>query len=493
MSRNERFLEKAQSLLPKLLKKEDVPVSDFSGEYGKEDVLTVDFAHNHAAYFQMEMDSAGSIEDAPALLHLKFCETKRELKESAGEYKGWIGKGWIQEEWIHVDEFPCQIYLPRRYAFRFVKITVEDTSPKYKVVFRKIKRTCVSSADENSVHVLHTEDSLLNEIDRVSIRTLGNCMQTVFEDGPKRDRRLWLGDLRLQALANYETFKNYDLVKRCLYLFGGLTDSRGMVPACVFEKKTPAMDDSFLLDYAMFYIPTLVEYYEYTQDKEVLDDLAPVALQQMELAFDYVDFCGVISPEGKRQDGSGYYGFVDWNEKLDKQCAMQGIMLYCLKYAEELCCLTGDEEKKQRYHHAYTQMKAASEKTFWDTEKKVFVSGPDRQVSFASQVWMILGGAISEEEGAQALANTECVNVKMVTPYMHHFYVTALIKCGKQKEAVYYIRKYWGGMIQCGADTFWELYDPDNEEESPYGDVRVNSYCHAWSCTPAYLLRMNKK
>ena len=36
------------------------------------------------------------------------------------------------------------------------------------------------------------------------------------EDGPKRDRRLWLGDLRLEALANYETYRNFDLVKRLL-------------------------------------------------------------------------------------------------------------------------------------------------------------------------------------------------------------------------------------------------------------------------------------
>ena len=77
----------------------------------------------------------------------------------------------------------------------------------------------------------------------------------------------------------------------------------------------------------------------------------------------------------------------------------------------------------------------------------------------------------------------------MVTPYMHHFYVTALLKCGERKKAVEYIRIYWGGMIRCGADTFWELYDPENENESPYGDVRVNSYCHAWSCTPTYFIR----
>ena len=46
-------------------------------------------------------------------------------------------------------------------------------------------------------------------------------MQTVFEDEPKRDRRLWLGDLRLEALANYETYRNFDIVKRSLYLLAG--------------------------------------------------------------------------------------------------------------------------------------------------------------------------------------------------------------------------------------------------------------------------------
>ncbi|MFC6644190.1 hypothetical protein ACFQBQ_00995 [Granulicella cerasi] len=48
---------------------------------------------------------------------------------------------------------------------------------------------------------------------------------------------------------------------------------------------------------------------------------------------------------------------------------------------------------------------------------------------------------------------------------------------------------YWGGMVRVGADTFWEVYDPKNSKASPYGDVHINSFCHAWSCGPAYLLR----
>ena len=48
---------------------------------------------------------------------------------------------------------------------------------------------------------------------------------------------------------------------------------------------------------------------------------------------------------------------------------------------------------------------------------------------------------------------------------------------------------YWGGMLNKGADTFWEFYDPEDTNASPYGGKIIHSYCHAWSCTPAYFLR----
>ena len=38
-------------------------------------------------------------------------------------------------------------------------------------------------------------------------------------------------------------------------------------------------------------------------------------------------------------------------------------------------------------------------------------------------------------------------------------------------------------------NTFWKIYDPAQPLRSPYGDIHINSYCHAWSCTPSYLLR----
>jgi hypothetical protein len=78
----------------------------------------------------------------------------------------------------------------------------------------------------------------------------------------------------------------------------------------------------------------------------------------------------------------------------------------------------------------------------------------------------------------------------MSSAYLYHYYIEALMKCGRNEEALRVIRSFWGGMIAEGADTFWEVYMPENKNFSPYGSVAILSYCHAWSCTPAYFLRL---
>lgn len=108
---------------------------------------------------------------------------------------------------------PCELKLPRRYAFRYLEILAIDTSAKFQVTVKDVSLTAVSLVDLDKVAPLSNLPQDLQKIDRVSLKTLQDCMQHVFEDGPKRDRRLWIGNLRLQAKANYVTFKNLDLVK----------------------------------------------------------------------------------------------------------------------------------------------------------------------------------------------------------------------------------------------------------------------------------------
>ena len=182
---------------------------------------------------------------------------------------------------------------------------------KYEIVIEDVNCIAVSSADMSTVSPLTEIAEDLIKMDKISLKTLQDCMQSVFEDGPKRDRRLWIGDLRLQAQANYYTFKNYDLVKRCLYLFGGLAQNEGRVGACLFIEPKLLVDDTVLYDYSLFFISCLYDYYEETKDLTVLKDLWEVAYRQAELALDRVDENGVV------RDSDDWWCFLDWHDELN--------------------------------------------------------------------------------------------------------------------------------------------------------------------------------
>ena len=125
---------------------------------------------------------------------------------------------------------------------------------------------------------------------------------------------------------------------------------------------------------------------------------------------------------------------------------------------------------------------------FWDEERQCFVS--NGQVSAASQVWMVLADVCSPEQAKAAMGKALALEEgpRMSTPYMHHYYVMALLRVGLRREAEAHLRRYWGGMLDAGADTFWEYWEPEKPGSSPYGGLIVNSFCHAWSCTPACII-----
>jgi hypothetical protein len=478
--RKAAWLEKAEALKPVLHRKTVHPVSGMPDHALTEnETIVLDFGQHFVGYLTLKLAAEGSHPDAPAWLSVKFCENSRELNETLEGYQGWISKSWVQQDQFHVDVLPAELSMPRRYAFRYVKIDVLALSSKYRLVLTDALAETVTSADDEKILPLEG-DPQDTAIDRVALRTLRSCMQDVFEDGPKRDRRLWLGDLRLQALTNSVTYRNFDLVKRCLYLFACAADQEGRLPACLFTEPRVEGDDTYMFDYSLFYIPTLQQYAETSGDRETMQDLLPIALHQLHLAERQFD------PDThliRDMDQMGWC-FVDWNLMLNKQFCAQAIWIYCAEAALRM-------KNVPELARQVAERKAAARTAWYDAERHLFVSGAERQVSRASQVWAVLAGIVEGEEAAACLdAVSACPEaIGMVTPYMMHHYVEALCRIGRKDAAKQVIREYWGGMIRHGADTFWELYNPQNPDESPYGSPVVNSYCHAWSCTPAWFLR----
>ena len=252
---NETFLEKADALKPSLYER-TVSVSrrgkvvpepgtwfgyrfvecEMPQSFWREDQIWLDFGEHCTGNLSFVVESLERYPDAPIRLHIKLAETLQEMGDRYEDYKGSLSSSWLQEETVTLDE-PGEVILSRRFAFRYVRITVKNTNTKIKL--NNVIVRAYTSANYSALKDGPQEERLAL-LDKIGVNTLAECMQSVFEDGPKRDRRLWIGDLRIQALVNYETFGNVDLVKRCLYLFAGYTDKGKKVPRdiCVNSKGT---------------------------------------------------------------------------------------------------------------------------------------------------------------------------------------------------------------------------------------------------------------
>src|SRR5690606_21371527 len=57
---------------------------------------------------------------------------------------------------------------------------------------------------------------------------------------------------------------------------------------------------------------------------------------------------------------------------------------------------------------------------------------------------------------------------KIVTPYMRFYELEALCAMGEQDYVLKEIKDYWGGMLDLGATSFWEEYNPDKKGEEHY-------------------------
>lgn len=481
MIRNEKFLSMAEELKPTLFSRPVIRSGD-GKPLGRGDTALFDFGEHLTGTVSLKLSFRGFHPDSPVRLILKFAELPGELREDPASYHGWISSSWVQQEVIHVDVLPCEYTLPRRYAFRYLQLEVSDMSRRFSLIVDSVTCRAVTSADVSVPVPVQTGDAVLDAIDRAACVTLRECMQDVFEDGPKRDRRLWLGDLRLQALTNSVTYRNFDLVRRCLCLFAGVTDDNGLLSACVFTEPEVEADENFNLDFSLLFVRALADYYEATGDPEFPRMLWPVAKRQLELAQGFYEGSGAFI---SLKDSARW--FIDWNFSLNRDASACGVYLYCLRSAVELAHILGDDDSAARYEAEIEKTRSYAFSAYFDRNLGLFVSGEGRQISMASQIWAVLGGMSEDASLFDRAAAADALPI--VSPYLYHYYVEALVSLGEKDRALDVMRFYWGGMLKNGADTFWELYNPDDPGESPYGGTIVNSFCHAWSCTPSFFLR----
>ena len=451
--------------------------------------VIVDMGEHMTGYFSLRVNHTGMPADAPIRLRITFAEVPAELNTPFDPYPGGLSRAWLQDETVTVMRLPATVRIERRVACRYVMIEVlAQSSFDFRV--EDITLEAVTSASGEAPALAEGTDPMIRRIYDTGLKTLSECMQTVYEDGPKRDQRLWIGDLYLESLANACSFGNHALTRRCLYLLAALADEDGWLHATVYEYPQPEPQyNQHTMDYSLLYGVALLEYLKATGDMTTARELWPVVARQIEIACTYLrDYLYDMQKQPQ------WWLVFDWKDDLDRHASVQGLMTFAVECGWELAQMVGRERDVRDWPDLVKRMRRASRRAFYDADAGVVVSGPQRQVSYLSQVWMILSGTLTPKEGARAMTAvlndpTAC---RPGSPYAYHYVIEALIACGMRDEAREQLLEYWGGMVERGADTFWEVYDPMDDCKSPYGFYPVNSYCHAWSCTPVYFINTYK-
>lgn len=322
-----------------------------------------------------------------------------------------------------------------------------------------------------------SSDNNLNKIYDVSTYTLHLCSREVFLDGIKRDRWPWCGDAYQTILMNFYSFFNKDLDKRTL--------------AFLLGKEPFNMHVNHIMDYTFYWFIALYEHYMCFGDISFIEQVYPRAKKLMQFVFDTRAENGFVEHNDKT------WNFVDWgNFSHEGALAVEQILFHrALTVMEQFAHILNDEMSAKIYKEEAEVLYEKIFDVFWNEEKGIFmhslVNGTvtNEATRYANIFALLYGYVVGAKKDSiiKALKDTEMPPI--VTPYAKMYELAALASVGECKYAVDTIRDYWGGMLDNGATTFWELYDPTSDDQfSMYGRKFGKSYCHAWGASPLYIL-----
>nr|WP_245758627.1 amylo-alpha-1,6-glucosidase [Zunongwangia mangrovi] len=359
-------------------------------------------------------------------------------------------------------------------AFRYVQVQA-DPSIKYDSISMLYEYLPLDYRGE-----FNSSDELLNEIWDVSAYTMHLTSREFFIDGIKRDRWIWSGDAYQSYLMNYYLFFDNNSVERTLLSLRG--------------KEPVTAHINTIMDYSLYWFVGIYDYYIYTGDTKFIKQFYPRMKSLMEFVLGRRNEAGFLEPL------EGDWVFIDWADGLPKTGEVsfeQMLLARSLEAMAKSAEIAGEKSDQTKYENLAADMQKKLFEVFWDEQNQVMkhqrIDGEMQDiVTRYANMFGIFFNYFNEEQ-QQSVKEKVLLNddiLQITTPYMRFYELEALCAIGEQEYVLDEIRDYWGGMLELGATSFWEKYDPSDkgdEHLSMYGRPYGKSLCHAWGASPIYL------
>ncbi|QMV41235.1 alpha-L-rhamnosidase-related protein [Cohnella cholangitidis] len=383
-----------------------------------------------------------------------------------------------------------------RRAFRYLKLAFQATPVPVTVTSLRMLFVHYPYQENGS---FACSDDRLNRIWEVGKYTTVVNSQSHFEDCPHREGALWVADAVVMARVVYQTFGDKDIVRKSLLQSARIQNEDGSIPGTGPERNT------FVLpDFCAHWLFGVKEYMEYSGDEEFLAEVWPSILRLADWFELQEDDDGLFA----KADREGWWCFIDWSDDIERKDKVTAVSCYyykMLKSVSELAICMGEPERAERLERKATALRAAIRGRM-RTRDGVFadcLTGNGLSDSITAQTnFAAIWSGVMETEEAERFIRSYYLASKLPPikgAFFYHIVLETLFAYPFSEEAIDEIRAFWGSMLDRGATTWWETFDPTlpaSTVPSPYmghtptymqAAIPV-SFSHGWGASPTYLL-----
>lgn len=316
---------------------------------------------------------------------------------------------------------------------------------------------------------LTLHDETLDRIWQVGIDTMRSSGEDSAVDSV-RERGEWTGDVSVACVELLGTgWGDLTLARRALYHAAAAAREDGLVAGCGPGELI------YLGTYAAQWVSSCVRCAELEGGTALLADLEGPARRNIEAILACI-----------RDDGRHHlpWSFVDWGYKPPAKDDLEPAVLAHVVAAvdawdrwQKLLGRDGaGEDFKRKADHLRKLVGSAVAADPGSYHAAVLgerIGAVDTDTAVAATLLQLQSSFPCNPEGKRLRDPTQA-SPAIATPYFTNYSIDLLLRAGNVDEALDIWRKAWGWMLECGATTWWEVFD------------ERWSRCHYWAGAPSW-------
>jgi len=347
-------------------------------------------------------------------------------------------------------------------GFRFVRIDFfEGAAIMIKNIYAAYEHRCLERKG-----YFECSDPVINQIFETAAYTVELCMQTRLWDGIKRDRLVWIGDTHPEMLSIISLFGTDDCIEEALEF------ARNEAPLPMFMNDIPA--------YSLWWLAIIGDYYKHNLNTDFIKREKDYILSLVSLIDSLVDSEGTLNFKGF---------FLDWPtaDKPENKAGVYALCAYAIEKTKIIYKALG--ENIEILDGILGRL------------NRTLDGGAYKQLN----AMRVLAGFVKPGDALPLLIEG---GPKGLSTFMSYYILSSIAMAGRTRDALDIMKKYYSGMLERGATSFWEDFNvewlegsgridefPEDGQKDIHGDFGEfcykgfrHSLCHGWASGPVPFL-----